>query len=157
MRKKIIDSDKQKAITAEQGGFDLESLAQVEITSEDENYPIEAAFTSSDGTGWKAAQPGEQTIRILFDEPQKIRRIKLLFREEDQERMQEFVLRWQSANEQSYREIVRQQYNFSPPHTTEESEEYTVELEEVKALELSIIPDKSERSAYASLALLQLS
>lgn len=157
MRKKITGSEKEKAITAEQGGFDLESLAQVEITSEADNYPIEAAFTSSDGTGWKAAQPGEQTIRILFDDPQKIRSIRLLFREKDQERMQEFVLRWQPANEQSYREIVRQQYNFSPPHTKEESEEYTVELEAVKALELTIIPEKSGRSAYASLALLQLS
>ncbi|MFD2998732.1 discoidin domain-containing protein [Pontibacter toksunensis] len=157
MRKKIINTEKQEYGAAIPGGLNLESLAQVEITSEDEKHPIEAAFTSDENTQWKAAEPGEQTIRILFDEPQKVRKIQLLFREEDQERMQEFLIRWLPANEKAYRDLVRQQYNFSPPHTTTEAEEYNVELEAVKALELTIIPERSGRSAYASLAQLQLS
>ena len=152
MRKKIIDPAKQKRTSAEQGGLDLESLAQVEITSEDENHPFEAALTSSGGAGWKAAQPGEQTIRLIFDEPQKVNSIQLLFREEAQERTQEFLLRCLPAGEKSYQEIVRQQYNFSPPHTTEESEKYIVDLDAVRELELIIKPDTSGRTAYASLA-----
>lgn len=156
MRKKIINSSQQKTSSKGHKGLDLENLAQLELTSEAEGHPIESVFSSEDETGWRAAEPGEQTIRIVFDEPQNIRRIQLLFRETEQERSQEFLLRWLPAGEQAYREILRQQYNFSPPQTSEESEEYTVELNAVDALELKIIPDTSGRGAYASLAQLQL-
>ena len=40
-----------------------------------------------------------------------------VFQEDEQERTQEFVLRWSPDGGQSYREIVRQQYNFSPPQS----------------------------------------
>jgi hypothetical protein len=50
---------------------------------------------------------------------------------------------------------VRQQYHFSPSGATEEFEEYRVELEDVAALELTIIPNLSGGS-YASLAQLRL-
>lgn len=156
MRKKIINSSQQKTSSNRQDGLDLENLAQLELTSEAEGHPIESVFSSDDGAGWRAAEPGEQTIRVVFDEPQNIRRIQLLFRETEQERSQEFLLRWLPAGEQAYREIVRQQYNFSPPHTSEETEEYTVDLNAVDALEIKIIPDTSGRGAYASLAQLQL-
>jgi hypothetical protein len=52
--------------------------------------------------------------------------------------------------------LVRQQYNFSPPATTREVEDYTVNLDRVTALELSIVPDISGGEARASLARLQL-
>lgn len=152
MRKKVIDQAQPKATTASHGFLDLEKLAQVELTSEDEAHPIETAFTPDAEEGWQAAQPGEQTIRLMFDAPQDIKRIQLLFREREQERAQEFLLRWLPAGGQSYREIVRQQFNFSPPHTTEESEEYNVNLNAVSALELTITPDINNGSARASLA-----
>lgn len=152
MRKKIIDQAQPKPTAANHGFLDLEQLAQVEITSEDETHPVEAAFTSDRGEGWLAAQPGEQTIRLMFDAPQDIKRIQLLFREQEQERTQEFLLRWLPAGGQSYQEIVRQPYNFSPPHTTQEVEEYTVNLSAVSALELIIIPDINNGSTRASLA-----
>ena len=41
----------------------------------------------------------------------------------------------------SFREIVRQQWNFNPPNETREVEEYRVELSDVTVLELVIIPD----------------
>lgn len=156
MRKKIINQEVEKGSTAKLGGLDVENLAQIELTSEDDAHPFEAALTHNREEGWRAAQPGEQTIRLVFDEPQKIKRIHLLFRETEQERAQEFLVRWLPAGDQSYREIVRQQYNFSPPQTIEESEDYTVELDAVAAIELKIIPDISGRNAYASLAQLQI-
>ena len=72
--------------------------------------------------------PGEQTIRLLFVEPLRIRRIHLEFAEENQARTQEFVLCWSVADRQSPREIVRQQFSFSPPSTTDEVEDYMVDL-----------------------------
>jgi hypothetical protein len=81
-------------------------LAQVELTSEDETYPIEAALLPDAGSRWQAAQSGEQTTRLSFDVPQRVRRIQLLFHEDQHPRTREFVLRW-SLDGQSYREIVR--------------------------------------------------
>jgi hypothetical protein len=57
---------------------------------------------------------------------------------------------------QSYREILRQQYNFSPPGMMREFEDYAVDLAGVTALELKIVPDISGGDARASLAQLRI-
>ena len=107
--------------------------------------------------GWRAANPGTQTIRLLFDQPQRLSRISLVFEETETARTQEFVLRWSPDGGRSFREIVRQQWNFSPPNTTREIEEYHVQLSDVTVLELVIVPDISRGSARASLKSLRLS
>ena len=94
MRKRIVNQDPQNDAAVDRGWLDLQGLAQVELTSEDAAYPIEAALIPSAGSGWRAAQAGEQTIRLLFAELQRVRRIQLLFQEDQQARTQEFVLRW---------------------------------------------------------------
>jgi hypothetical protein len=152
MRKRIIGQGLGEVAAAEPGWVDLDLSAQVEITSEDVGYSIESALIPGVGPGWRAAQPGEQTIRLLFDEPMRLKRVHLVFQESEQERTQEFVLRWSPDGGQSYREIVRQQYNFSPPGATSEVEDYDVDLDGVTALELRIVPDISRGSARASLA-----
>jgi hypothetical protein len=43
--------------------------------------------------GWRAAEFGAQIIRLIFDEPQRLERISLVFEETETERTQEFVLR----------------------------------------------------------------
>jgi len=156
MRKRIIGHGPRDVAAAEPGWLDLEHLAQVEITSEDADYPIESALILDIGSGWRAAQPGEQTIRLLFDEPLRLKRIHLVFSEGELERTQEFVLRWSPDGGQSYREIVRQQYNFSPPDAAREVEDYNLDLGGVTALELKIVPDISGGGARASLAQLRV-
>lgn len=150
MRKLVINRVSEKVPPANLNWLDLEPLAQVEITSEEADHPIESALIPGRGSGWRAASPGEQTIRLLFDEPLKLRRIHLLFREDQQERTQEFVLRWSPNRGQSYKEIVRQQYNFGPLAATE-MENYRVELDGVTVLELKILPDIRGGSARGSL------
>jgi hypothetical protein len=156
MRKRIVNQEPQNVAPVDRGWLDLQGLAQVELTSEDAAYPIEAALIPSAGSGWRAAQAGEQTIRLLFDKLQRLMRIQLLFHEDQQARTQEFVLRWSPDGGQSYREIVRQQYNFSPPGVTREFEDYTVDLAGVTALELRIVPDVSGGDARASVAQLRI-
>ena len=107
--------------------------------------------------GWRAADPGSQTIRLIFDEPQELRRISLIFEENELKRTQEFVLRWSPDGGRSFREIVRQQWNFSPPDTVREVEEYQVELSDVTVLELILVPDISRGAARASLKSLRVS
>jgi hypothetical protein len=132
--------------------LDLESLVEVELTSEDAAHPIEAALVPGSGPGWRATEPGEQSIRLLFREPQRIQRIWLRFVEAGAERTQEFVLRWSPAPGASFREVVRQQFTFSPAGMTTEVEDFRVDLAAVTVLELTIIPDQGQGRAYASLA-----
>jgi hypothetical protein len=157
MRKRIIPVGGQDSPPdEEQGWLDLEQLATVEITSEEAEHPIESALSTDAGPGWRAEQPGIQSIRLLFDQPRKISRIQLVFEEQERERTQEFVLRWSPRGETGARDIVRQQYSFSPPGSGREVEDYTVELDALKMLELTIIPDISGGEARASLARLRL-
>lgn len=136
--------------------LDTDALAQVEVSSEDATYPIEAALTEGTGLGWRAAQSGQQVIRLLFDRPRRLRRIRLVFHEADASRTQEMVLRWSSDGGESYRDVVRQQYNFSPPNTSDEVEDYRVDLEGATSLEVDIVPDIRGGQACASLKELRL-
>jgi hypothetical protein len=130
----------------------LERLAQVEVTSEDAAHPIESALVPGAESGWRAAQPGQQTLRLIFDRPQGLRRISLLFIEPDAARTQEFVLSWSPDGGRSFKEIVRQQWNFSSPGAIQEVEDYLVELSGVTQLDLTIVPDQRGGDARASLA-----
>jgi hypothetical protein len=134
----------------------VDRAALVEVTSEEKGYPIESALLAEEKRGWRAANPGTQTIRLIFDEPQKLRRIWLVFEDTENRRTQEFVLRWSPDSGRSFREIVRQQWNFSPPGSVREIEDYTVELSAVTILELIVVPDKSGGEARASLLSLRL-
>jgi hypothetical protein len=156
MRKRIINRGTQDVIPPDQNWLDLGSLAEVELTSEEASHPIESALKPGEGPGWRASDPGRQTVRLLFDKPLRVRRIRLVFQEDEQDRTHEFVLRWSSDGGQTYREIVRQQYNFSSPHNTLEIEDYAVDLVGLTALELSIVPDISGGLARASVAQLCL-
>jgi hypothetical protein len=136
---------------AEQAAWlDLSQVARVEVTSEDNDRPIESAF--GPGAGWRAATSGRQTIRLIFDHAQPIRRIYLRFEETRFARTQEFSLRWSGGRDESFREIVRQQWNFDPDGSTLESEDYRVSLSAVSILELNIDPDIGAGEARAALA-----
>jgi hypothetical protein len=127
------------------------------VTSEDKDFPVEGAFVSGDARGWRAAAPGSQTIRLIFDEPQTLRCISLIFEENETARTQEFVLRWSPDGGNSFKEIVRQQWNFSPHGTVREVEEYQVALSNVTVLELIIKPNIGGGLARGSLKNLRLS
>jgi hypothetical protein len=158
MRKRLITAPARETVPPpSEGWLDLERTAVVEVTSEDKDYPIDSAFVSAEAAGWRAAAPGAQTIRLIFDQPQTLKRISLVFEENKSARTQEFVLRWSSDGGSSFREIVRQQWNFSPPETNREVEEYQVELSNVTILELIVVPNNSGGTDRASLKSLRLS
>jgi hypothetical protein len=156
VRKSIIPSGGQDVPTPSDERLDLDPLAAVEVTSEDPEHTIESALIPGRGSGWRAAGPGSQTLRLRFDEPQRIRRIWLHFAETARDRTQEFVLRWTTGDDQPARDIVRQQWTFSPTGSTHETEDYRVDLWGVKVLELTISPDISAGGAQASLAEMRL-
>jgi XRCC1 N terminal domain len=150
MRKRIVGA----AFPAPESGpiwLDLENIATVEISSEEPGYPVESVFVSGAHPGWRAQDPGEQKLRVIFDEPRPIHVIELHFTESQCERTQEFRLGWESAEGGQTREIVRQQWNFSPHGAVQQVERYDVNLERVSTVELSINPDIANPNAKATL------
>lgn len=153
MRKRIIPVAEQETVIPADDWLDLESLVEVEISSEDAAHPVEAALLPGRGDeGWRAATPGEQVIRLVFEEPRTIRRVWLEFVERNETRTQEICLRWSADGGQTFRESVRQQWNFSPDGSTNEMEDFVVDLPKADVLELRIVPDISGGDARASLA-----
>ena len=158
MRKSIVSPSAVAAPPISELWRDLERIARVEISSEDEQFPIEHALGKKDTTGWRAAGTGPQLIRLHFDEPQNIKRIRLHFVDRAAERSQEFAVFAGAGNE--LKEVVRQQWTFSPYGSTEEIEDYTVNLSGITTLEVRIDPDRShdpkQSREYASLQSLKL-
>ena len=158
MRKSIVSPSAVATTPISEVWRDLERIARVEISSEDEQFPIENAVGKKETTGWRAAETGPQLIRLQFDEPQNIKRLRLRFVERAVERTQEFAVFAGTGSQLT--EIVRQQWTFSPYGSTEETEDYTVNLSGVTTLELRIDPDRShdpkQSREYASLQSLRL-
>jgi hypothetical protein len=158
MRKSIVSPSAVATTPISEVWRDLERIARVEISSEDEQFPIENAVGKKETTGWRAAETGPQLIRLHFDEPQNIKRLRLRFVERAAERTQEFAVF--AGTGPQLKEIVRQQWTFSPYGSTEETEDYTVNLSGITTLELRIDPDRShdpkQSREYASLQSLRL-
>ena len=152
MRKRVIGPVSVAHSMVKSRWIEIDRDARVEVTSEDPAFPIESPLRVEGGAPWRATGPGAQTIRLLFDAPRRIDRIWLVFEERDIARTQEFVLRWSPDGGQTYHDIVRQQFTFTPPGTTREVEDYTVRLEGVTAVELCIVPEINGGSATASLS-----
>jgi hypothetical protein len=153
MRKRIMNSAAiSQPLTSDEGWLELDQIATAEVTSEDPNFPLESALIMGHGPGWRASEKGEQTIRLLFDQPRAIRRIRLEFFDNEYERTQEFSLKWSDKAAGPFKEIVRQQWNFSPQGSTSEAEDYQVRLQDVAVLELTIRPALDEGSGVATLA-----
>jgi hypothetical protein len=157
MRKRLISTPERTDSSLAYVWLDLGQAALVEVSSEADGYPVEGALLPGRAQGWRAGTLGTQIIRLLFDRPQTIRTIRLVFKESEVPRTQELVLRWLPHGTMSWKDVVRQQWNFSPPQAVEEVEEYLVDLSSAVALELSIEPDISQGGIRASLEKLQLS
>jgi len=156
MRKSVISVPNTSSSSRANNALDLEQIASVEISSEDAHHPFENALTGGKAGGWRAADPGPQVIRLKFDHPQDIRAIRLEFREDRVQRAQEFALFATSAAH-SRKEVVRQQWTFSPGGSAVEVEEYAVNLVGVSMLELEIDPGRHDKQATASLESITIS
>src|ERR1035438_6339575 len=89
MRKRLVTPIPQDAPSLDEGWLDLDDAAVVEVTPGEKEYPVEAALVSGEMRGWRAAGSGTQTLRLIFDEPQRLTRIALVFEETETERTQE--------------------------------------------------------------------
>ena len=139
------------------GEMPVASLATIFMTSEETGHPIDCAFDAQRGPGgtrWVAGTPGEQTVIVAFDSPQMIRYVTLEIEERDLSRTQELQLAVSTDGGESYREICRQEFNFSPGGATFEREEWTVSQANVSHVRIWIKPDKGGAPCRATLTTL---
>jgi len=135
MRKNLVSAIHNIDAASKHDWLELERVARVEVSSEAEGYPVEGALLNDERRAWRANEPGTQTIRRLFDHPQTIRLVRVVFKEEESARTQEFVLRWLPEGTSDWKDVIRQQWNFSPPQTAIECEEYEIDLPSAGGLE----------------------
>ncbi len=156
MQKRIIGDSQPVPVLLTTEWLNLETLAELEISSEHADYPIEAALLPGFSHGWRAGESGKQTIRLLFKQAQPIHGIELDFLESAIGRTQEYDLRISEDNGKSFVEIVRQQWNFNPQGSTTESERHIVNFPDTNIIELNITPDINDPNVIASLEKLRV-
>ena len=150
MKKTILDEARPH-----ENWLDLEKLADVEVSSEAPDAPIEGALLPGDGRDWRAARPGEAHITLRFAAPQTIEQTRIVFREREHERSQEWALS-ASFSDGTERELLRQGWNFSPGGSAEQDQTYTLNVRGVLALTITIDPDRGRNRYPASLAMWRL-
>jgi hypothetical protein len=156
MRKHLLDRLPE---SGHKEGIPIASLATVFISSEETDHPIENAFDQHRGPGgtrWVAGEDGEQTVILAFDTPQPIGQVAVEFEERDVYRTQEIQVAVSNDGGVTYREVCRQEFNFSPDSTTFEREEWAITRKDITHLRLWIKPDKGGKACRATLTSLSL-
>lgn len=77
LRKQVVSKRSGESASFEDE-ISIADVATVQVTSEELDHPIDNAFDQNRGSGgsrWIADGPGEQTVILLFDTPQTIRKI----------------------------------------------------------------------------------
>lgn len=159
LRKKIVETSAATS-AAMPGAIDVAGVATVLVTSEAPDHPVDHAFDDRRGPGgsrWVAGGMGEQSLILAFDAPQAIRRVVLEVEETEVARTQEIRLGASNDGGQTYRELLRQEFNFSPTGTTFEREDWAVDAGGTTHLRLAIWPDKGSVPCRATITSLVLS
>jgi hypothetical protein len=157
MLRKHLLKDRPIAPAPRPGEKDIAAIATVFVTSETAEHPIDHAFDHHRGPGgsrWLAAEPGEQVLILVFDTPQAMAKLILEVEELEVSRTQELSVAVSCDGGQTYRELLRQEYTFSPPGTTFEHEEWTIAAAGVTHVQLVIKPDKGQTLCRATLTTL---
>jgi hypothetical protein len=135
--------------------MNLANLATLAYSSEDPDYPIENILNAG-SPEWRAAVPGvTEELVIEFDEPQSFNRLVYEVRETEARRAQEIQIDASDDNCRSFRQLLVQEFTFSPDGATFQREDLHVLAEAITHLRLVIIPNK-QGSGVASLMTLYL-
>lgn len=158
LRKRIL-SEAPAVRTPAPDLLDIPALATVFVTSEAPEHPVDHLFDAwrgPGGTRWVAGSEGEQTLILAFDEPRSLREVGIEAEEERLSRTQVLTLATSEDDGRTYRERIRQEFNFSPSGATFERETWAVPTERVTHMRLTVRPDKGDAPGRASLTTLTL-
>jgi F5/8 type C domain len=146
LRKRLL-SESHGRVPDDGGHLDLGTCATIAFSSEDPDHPIDNLLDNRSGTGgtyWAAAQQDTtEQILIEFDFPQSISRLFYEVEESQRERTQEIRVEVSSDEGRTYRQLVVQEYTFSPRGATLQREDLRLNVKDVNQLRLTIVPHKS--------------
>ena len=154
LRKRIATQPEEVKNQKEWRILDLLNNAEVIITSEAESHPVDNLVDGSRGRGssqWIAGISGPQVLIFNFDTPQHITEIVYEIEETKDTRTQEILLEASSDAGEKYRELVRQEYNFSPSGSTFQKEIVTVNIPGITNIKMTIKPDKGNAAFNAKM------
>jgi F5/8 type C domain-containing protein len=138
---------------------DLAQRATILYSSERPTDPVEHLLDGRSGRGatrWISARPDmTEEIVVAFDRPQAISRLVYEVEETECQRTQEVRVEISEDGGRSYRQILVQEYNFSPGGATYQHEDQRFERRQASHLRLTIVPNKSG-SGTATLTTLRL-
>ena len=158
LRKRPLETDAATSARAA-GEIDIAGGATIAYSSENPAHPVEHMLDGRCGSGatrWISARPDTlEHIVVEFDQPQAISRLVYEVEETIRERTQEVRVEVSEDGGRSYRQILVQEYNFSPGGATYQREEQRFDLLHVTHLRLTIVPNKSG-SGTATLTALRL-
>jgi hypothetical protein len=146
LRKRPLEAD---AATIAHGAdeIDIAGCATIAYSSEDPAHPVEDLFDGRSGPGatrWMSARPDTlEQIVVEFDHPQTISRLVYEVEEAIRERTQEIRVEVSEDGGRTYRQILVQEYTFSPRGATYQREEQRFNLRQVTHLRLTIVPNKN--------------
>ena len=107
-------------------------------------------------TRWASARPNAtECIVFEFDHPQRVSRLIYEVEECCQERTQEVRVEVWTDHVRAYRQVLAQDYTFSPRGATFEHEDVQLDLPAISHLKLTIVPNKGG-SGVATLTSLRL-
>jgi hypothetical protein len=128
------------------GEIDIASHAVLAYTSDDPDHPIENLIDGHygrHGTFWAGAKPNTTECIVLeFDQPQSVSCLIYEVEECSCERTQEVRVEVSSDGARTYRQVLVQEYTFSPAGATFQREEQRLNLPPITHLRLTIVPDK---------------
>ncbi|HEV8573554.1 MAG TPA: discoidin domain-containing protein [Dehalococcoidia bacterium] len=158
LRKRQLEADgPTRARAADE--VDIASCATIAYSSEDPAHPVEHLLDGRAGPGatrWISARPDvSEQIVVEFDQPQTITRLVYEVEEAARERTQEVRVEVSEDGGRTYRQILVQEYTFSPGGATYQREEQRLNLHQASHLRLTIVPNKNG-SGTATLTSLRL-
>jgi hypothetical protein len=158
LRKRRLEPDRATH-AGTRNEIDLTRCATIAYTSEDPAHPVENLLDGRSGPGatrWIGARPDvTETIVVEFDRPQAISGLVYEVEETARGRTQEVRVDVSEDGGQTYRQVLVQEYNFSPGGATFQREEQRLEVRRASHLRLTIVPDKNG-SGTATLTVLRL-
>jgi hypothetical protein len=158
LRKRRLEDDAATSARAADE-IDIAGCATIAYSSEHSAHPVEHMVDGGSGPGatrWISARPDTvERIVVEFDQPQPISRLVYEVEEAMRERTQEVRVEVSEDGGQTYRQILVQEYTFSPRGATYQREEQRFNLRQVTHLRLTIVPNKNG-SGTATLTALRL-
>jgi len=146
LRKRPLEGS-APANTGATGEIDIAGCATIAYSSEAADHPVEHLLDGNSGPGatrWISARPDTiEHILVEFDRPQAISRLVYEVEEAERERTQEVRVEVSEDGGRTYRQILVQEYNFSPGGATYQREEQRLNLSQVSGLRLTIVPNKN--------------